>query len=268
MPRLSDYLSGSGCGRASDPLSGTPASGGSPGAAAKGAQVLSLAPQPGADLGHAGAGQRAAAAGSGVAALPGRGAGVGASSTTTSGGGASAAAAAAAAAAAEAGGRIEAGIARLQQLYARRLRDHGPRRYRWADGALAPVSPPAAPLAVANRRRWAPLVQHCRHQVAADPGLVASGAVALYGAGGLAIEAEGGAWRGFQAGREDPIEDDASHPLWGEEWGPAAAAVLERAQAIGNVARASGRGGGLGATKAARASSPLSGDSEASFVVV
>jgi hypothetical protein len=35
---------------------------------------------------------------------------------------------------------------------------------------------------------------------------------------------DAGNWLGFQAGLEDPIEDDASHPLWGEEWGPLAAA--------------------------------------------
>jgi len=92
-------------------------------------------------------------------------------------------------------------LARLQQLQARRLRDHGVRRYRHADGSLRLEPPSPNPLAVvswcdevllavseqqdrakylqrtlparinntqANRRRWWPLVQHCRTAVAAE----------------------------------------------------------------------------------------------------
>lgn len=43
-----------------------------------------------------------------------------------------------------------------------RISEHGPRRYRWPDGSLQETKPPPNPYAVANRRKWAQLVEHCR----------------------------------------------------------------------------------------------------------
>lgn len=51
---------------------------------------------------------------------------------------------------------------KLGEAYHKRIHDHGPRTYRWPDGSLKPEKPPERPYAVANRQRWAPLVDHCR----------------------------------------------------------------------------------------------------------
>ncbi|KAL4859626.1 hypothetical protein ACK3TF_000712 [Chlorella vulgaris] len=55
-----------------------------------------------------------------------------------------------------------AAATKLQADYARRVREHGPRTFRWPDGSLRPEKPPPSPHAVANRQQWAELVQHCR----------------------------------------------------------------------------------------------------------
>jgi len=52
-------------------------------------------------------------------------------------------------------------LARLARLHERRLAAHGPRLYRHADGALRPERPQRNPLAVAARKAWAPVVEHC-----------------------------------------------------------------------------------------------------------
>jgi hypothetical protein len=51
---------------------------------------------------------------------------------------------------------------RFQEAYAKRIREHGERRFRWPDGSLRAERPPANPLAAANRTKWAALVAHCR----------------------------------------------------------------------------------------------------------
>lgn len=43
-----------------------------------------------------------------------------------------------------------------------RLREHGPRLFRCPDGTLQRSAPAPSPHATANRRKWAPLVRHCR----------------------------------------------------------------------------------------------------------
>ncbi|GBF91834.1 hypothetical protein Rsub_04939 [Raphidocelis subcapitata] len=208
MPRLSDFL-------AADPPPVRPAAAGAaapPAAAAAAAGVLGLPRPPPPPR------QRAAA--QGEAAIKAKAAAAGSDS-----GGAAAAG--------------DAAAARLRQVHARRLRTHRPRQYRHADGSLRDAPPPREPLVVANRRRWAPIVQHCR-------GLAGLGSTPQRRAEELAavgLEPEigvDGGWLGFVPGLEDPLEDDPAHPLWGEEWGPAAAEVLERAREIGNLARALG----------------------------
>ena len=42
------------------------------------------------------------------------------------------------------------------------MRDHGSRHFRWPDGSLKEEKPPPNPYAASNRRKWAPLIRHCR----------------------------------------------------------------------------------------------------------
>ncbi|KAL4437076.1 hypothetical protein ABPG75_004215 [Micractinium tetrahymenae] len=113
-----------------------------------------------------------------------------------------------------------AASAKLQADYAKRLREHGPRTFRWPDGSLRPERPPPNPHAVANRREWAPLVQHCRTH-GGDRAYERTGASLRYGLGvtheqyaaylaviGLQPEAdEQGQYAGDVPGLPRPLEE-------------------------------------------------------------
>eukprot|EP00887_Chlorella_sp_A99_P005220 scaffold1.g5220.t1 len=51
---------------------------------------------------------------------------------------------------------------KFRQEFEKRLRDQGPRLFRWSDGSLRPDKPPPNPYAAASRKRWQALAQHCR----------------------------------------------------------------------------------------------------------
>ncbi|GIL52599.1 hypothetical protein Vafri_8421 [Volvox africanus] len=51
---------------------------------------------------------------------------------------------------------------RYVELYRRRIRDRGPRKYRHPDGSLRPEPPAADVFSQANRKHWTELVAYCR----------------------------------------------------------------------------------------------------------
>ena len=100
-----------------------------------------------------------------------------------------------------------------------RLREHGPRTFRWPDGSLQPSAPPPSPYAVASRRTWAPLVHHCRTH-GGDRGYAATGRSLRYGIGvspaehaaylqqaELAPEGGGGGEAAWPPDAADPLRD-------------------------------------------------------------
>lgn len=114
----------------------------------------------------------------------------------------------------------EAAANKLQAEYAKRLREHGPRTFRWPDGSLRPERPPPNPHAVANRQQWAELVQHCRTH-GGDRGNERQGASLRYGIGvahqqheaylaRIGLEAEtdaAGRYKGEVPGLPSPLEE-------------------------------------------------------------
>lgn len=68
-------------------------------------------------------------------------------------------------------------LARLAQQHANRLKQHGQRMYRQADGSLGTGAQPAErqPYTVANRRKWHGLVRHCRQLPGVNPQLERTG---------------------------------------------------------------------------------------------
>ena len=105
-------------------------------------------------------------------------------------------------------------------LLTHRVRDHGPRLFRWADGSLREAKPPPNPYTVANRQKWDPLVQHCRTH-GGDRAYEASGRSLRYGINvdhrqhadhlrqaGLEPERDSsGQFVGYDASRTDPLKD-------------------------------------------------------------
>ncbi|PRW58699.1 hypothetical protein C2E21_2783 [Chlorella sorokiniana] len=114
----------------------------------------------------------------------------------------------------------DAAAAKLAADYSKRLREHGPRTFRWPDGSLRPDRPPPNPYAVANRQQWAPLVQHCRTH-GGDRAYERTGASLRHGLGvpyeqheasmdsiGLQPETTaGGDWVGEVPSLEPPLQD-------------------------------------------------------------
>ena len=101
-----------------------------------------------------------------------------------------------------------------------RLREHGPRRFRWPDGTLQESKPPPSPYAAANRRKWADIVHHCRTH-GGDRVYDSTGQSLRYGINvpsqqhlayleqaDLQPETdEAGGYRGYDPNRTDPLED-------------------------------------------------------------
>ena len=52
--------------------------------------------------------------------------------------------------------------ASLNPLFPLRLREHGPRHFRWPDGSLREERPPPSPYAAAIRTKWAHIVHYSR----------------------------------------------------------------------------------------------------------
>lgn len=111
---------------------------------------------------------------------------------------------------------------KFQNLYEKRVQEHGPRRFRWPDGSLRSERPPANPFAVANRKKYAPLVAHCRRK-GGDRNFETTGCSWRYGIGvshkdhvnylklaDLEPEVdESGEWLGFDPNKTDPLKDPA-----------------------------------------------------------
>lgn len=111
---------------------------------------------------------------------------------------------------------------RFQEMHSKRIREHGPRRFRWPDGSLRPERPPPNPYAVSNRRKYAPLVRYCRTH-GGDKGFDTAGGSWRYGIGVgydehlkylqiadlVPEEDENGEWIGFDPSKTDPLLDPA-----------------------------------------------------------
>ncbi|KAL6746125.1 hypothetical protein V8C86DRAFT_2952349 [Haematococcus lacustris] len=131
--------------------------------------------------------------------------------------------------------------ARLQTLYERRLREHGPRVYRQPDGSLGPAPPPRDPYTVANRMKWQVLADHCR-KTGSSPDFDKTGCSARLNLGvspqqhALVLQAIGlqpevtltGEWEGRVAGLADPLEDPG-HVLRHAPWAAVMDTVLAQA---------------------------------------
>jgi hypothetical protein len=83
------------------------------------------------------------------------------------------------------------------------VREHGPRQFRWPDGSLKEEKPPPNPYAASNRRKWGPLVRHCREH-GGDRVFENTGQSYRYG---LNVSAEKHTEYLQQAGLEPEIDD-------------------------------------------------------------
>uniref|UniRef100_A0A1D2AH44 Uncharacterized protein n=1 Tax=Auxenochlorella protothecoides TaxID=3075 RepID=A0A1D2AH44_AUXPR len=116
-------------------------------------------------------------------------------------------------------------VSKLVSDYSKRTAQHGARLFRWPDGSLRDTPPPPNPYAVASRRRWVPLVLHCRTS-GSHAGISKTGQSLRYGVGvphsahgtclaaiGLRPETdEHGHWHGYDPTREAPLKDP-THPF-------------------------------------------------------